>query len=73
MGSSIDTLINREYQAGFSLASADPRPNFKLAWLYIRMGNRDAAFMHYGILKGIAPRELKYLELSLRAHFGKLP
>ena len=63
----------REYQAGFDLASGDPRPNFKLAWLYIRMGNKEGAFRHYGILKGIAPRALKNLELSLRAHFGPLP
>lgn len=62
----------REYQEGFTIASGDPRPNFKLAWLYIRMGNREGAFRHYGILKGIAPGNLGNLELSLKAHFGTL-
>lgn len=63
----------REYQEGFAIASGDPRPNFKLAWLHIRMGNREGSFLHYGILKGIAPGNLGNLELSLRAHFGSLP
>jgi tetratricopeptide (TPR) repeat protein len=62
----------REYQEGFAVAAGDPRPNFKLAWLYIRMGNRDGAFRHYSILKGIAPGGLGNLELCLRAHFGNL-
>lgn len=63
----------REFQAAFQIAPGDRRPNFRLAWLYIRMGNREGAFRHYGILRGIAPNELKWLELSLRAHFGTLP
>jgi tetratricopeptide (TPR) repeat protein len=63
----------REFQAGFELASGDQRPNYKLAWLYIRMGNKEGAFRHYAILKGIAPSQLKYLERCLRAHFGSLP
>lgn len=63
----------KEFQAAFQIAPGDRRPNFRLAWLYIRIGNREGAFRHYGILKGIAPSELNWLELSLRAHFGTLP
>lgn len=63
----------KEMQEGFSIAPNDVRPNFKLAWLYVRMGNREGAFRHYGILRGLAPSELEVLELSLRAHFGTLP
>jgi len=63
----------REYQAAFDASSTDIRPNLKLAWLYIKMGNKESAFRHYVLLKSIAPDRLKYLELSLRAHFGRLP
>ena len=63
----------REYLAAFNLSSGDARPNVKLAWLYIRMGNKEAAFRHYAILKGILSNRLSDLELSLRAHFGQLP
>jgi len=63
----------REYQAAFDASSADYRPNLKLAWLYIKMGNKEGAFRHYNLLKTIAPDRLKYLQLSLRAHFGQLP
>ncbi len=62
-----------QYQAGFEIASGDPRPNFRLAWLYIRMGNKEGAFRHYEILKGLAPNMLRNLRLSLQAHFGTLP
>jgi len=60
----------REYQTTFDLASGDVRPNFALAWIYIRMGNKEGAIRHYRILKGIAPDRVKYLEKSIRAHFG---
>lgn len=61
----------REYQTAFDLASGDPRPNFSLAWLYIRLGNKQGAMRHYEILKGITPPDqLKNLELCIRAHFG---
>lgn len=63
----------REFQAGFAMASGDRRPNFRLAWLYIRMGNKEGAFRHYGILKGIAPNDVLYLEKCLWAHFGAIP
>lgn len=62
----------REYQTAFDNASGDLRPNFKLAWTYIRMGNKEGAIRHYQILKGITPDKVKYLERSLRAHFGTL-
>jgi len=62
-----------EYQTGFELASGDPRPNFKLAWLYVRMGNKEGAFRHYSILKGIVPNQLEYLEACLHGRFGELP
>lgn len=62
----------REFQAAFELASGDRRPNFRLAWLYILMGNKDGAFRHYSILKGIAPNEVKWLEQCLMANFGTL-
>ena len=62
----------RSYQNAFDLASGAPRPNFRLAWQYIHAGNKEAALRHYGILKGIAPNDVKYLERSLRAHFGKI-
>jgi len=63
----------REYQTGFALAPGDARPNFKLAWLYLRMGDKNGALQHYGILKGIAPNYLTFLERALHAHFGNLP
>jgi len=62
-----------EYQAAFALRSGDPRPNFKLAWLYVRMGNKEGAFRHYSILKGIVPNQLEYLEACLHGRFGELP
>jgi tetratricopeptide (TPR) repeat protein len=63
-----------QFQAAFDVASGDLRPNFRLAWLYIRMGNKEGAFRHYAILKGIAPPgTLDYLTKSIRAHFGGLP
>ena len=41
----------REFQAGFQIASGDVRPNFRLTWLYIQMGDKQGAFRHYAILK----------------------
>lgn len=60
----------QSFQTAFDLASGDPRPNFKLAWLYIRMGNKDGAWRHFDILKGIVPNEVENLELCIIAHFG---
>jgi tetratricopeptide (TPR) repeat protein len=58
------------FQTAFGLASDDPRPNFKLAWLYIRMGNKDGAWRNFDILKGIVPNEVENLERCIIAHFG---
>ncbi|HRI02583.1 MAG TPA: tetratricopeptide repeat protein [Pyrinomonadaceae bacterium] len=63
----------REYQAAFELASGEARPNFSIAWLYIRMGNKEGAFRHYSILRGIVPERLEYLESCLLGRFGELP
>lgn len=62
----------REFQAAFDLNSGNPAPNFRLAWFYLRVGNKEGSLRHYGILRGIAPGQLLYLERSLRAHFGPL-
>ena len=69
-GNRIDA--QREFQAAFEVASGDPRPNFRLAWLYIRAGNKEGALRHYAILKSIAPGEVANLEKSIRAHFGPI-
>jgi len=58
------------FQSAFALGTADPRPNFRLAWFYVKMGNKEGAVRHYEILKSIAPNEVKYLAKSMRAHFG---
>ena len=62
-----------EFQAAFDMAPGRATPSFRMAWLYIRMGNKDGALRHYGFLKAIVPNELKYLERSLRAHFAQIP
>lgn len=65
------TAALQEYQSAFDLASGDERPNFKLAWAYIRMGNKEGAIRHYNILKGMTPDNTKYLAESIKAHFGR--
>ena len=57
------------YQKAFDLNSSGLQPNFRLAWFFIRTGNREGAFRHYNILRSLAPSQLNYLERSLRAHF----
>jgi len=58
------------FQSAFALGTADPRPNFRLAWFFVKTGNKEGAIRHYEILKSIAPNEVKYLAKSIRAHFG---
>lgn len=62
----------REFQAAFELASGEADPNFRLAMLYVQMGNKEGAMRHYSILTGIAPNQLKYLERSIRVRFGSI-
>jgi len=57
----------RAFQKAFELASGDTRPNFRLAWLYLRMGNKEGALRHYEILRSIAPSEVTQLRKALRS------
>ena len=63
----------KEYLAAYNISPFDAAPNIKLVWLYIRMGNKEGAFKHYQILKAAYPERVENVELSLRAHFGRLP
>ena len=48
------------------------QPNFALAWLYIRNGNKEGAVRHYRLLQVIAPNETSDLKRSITAHFGSI-
>ncbi len=61
-----------EFQAAFGLEPGLPAPNYRLAWYYIRKGNKEGALRHYQILKSVDPTQTKYLERALQAHFGPL-
>jgi tetratricopeptide (TPR) repeat protein len=62
----------KEFQAGLQVAPNDPRPHFRLAWLYIRMGDREGAVRHYRTLKTLAPHMVGALEMSILGTFGSL-
>ena len=64
--------LSPNFKVHFRSASGDVRPNFRLAWLYIRMGNKEGAIRHYKILKGLVPDQVQYLERCILAHWGTL-
>ena len=59
------------YEAAYALNAGDPRPNFRLAWFYIKTGNKEGAIRHYDILRSLAPNDVGPLGRCIRAHFGR--
>jgi len=59
-------------QAAFGMEPGNAQPNFALAWLYIRNGNKEGAVRHYRLLQVIAPNETSDLKRSITAHFGPI-
>ena len=75
-GSLLQKLGKREealqaYLKAYNLAPADPRPNYQLALMYARLGNKQSSLQHFELLKSIAPQDAQGIEKLVSAAVRK--